>query len=426
MIRCILLLLIVIGVAVPVSAQGAPLVAFLNSAGQLVVSSGDGGYRWIVTNPGEMLVQPFGYTWSPDGDRLAFAVSSGGAVSLRAASVGAQSVSEIAQISSGQVMGGAWAGGSVLVSAGGQIALLDTTSGASAPVSEMGAVSSGYASARPNLPIPSALAGNFLLYQQGDGRYAVAARDGSFAQPLNLTNDFDAPQSGLWSPSAPLVAYWGYSGSSALAVTNAGSGATVQLDSGRSAPIPPLAWVGTRLIYRGADGLVRLADLGCLTNNGCAGDELSRGSELLPASADEVQTDGTWVFFLNGSAVQAVNLNCVGAGSCLSAAQTIGENAAPQARVHASGGTLVYTAYTSDPNNPNDREVRGVDLGCLNSGACQPVTVLGGAVAGLVSPDGRYVIVEQLGSGLSSLDLASGNLAYLSDAGAPLLKARWN
>jgi hypothetical protein len=427
MIRCILLLLILIGVAAPASAQGAPLVAFLNSAGQLVISSGDGGYRWIVTNPGETLVEPFGYSWSPNGDQLAFAVNVGSGVSLRVASAGSQSVGELGQIPSGQVSGGAWSGSSVLVSAAGQILLLDANSGAQTTVvSDPGTVSSGYGSARPNLPNTSALSDNFVLYQQGDGRYAVAAQDGSFAQPLNLTNDFDAPQSGLWSPDAPLVAYWGYSSSSALAVTNASTGASVQLDSGRSAPIPPLAWVGTRLIYRGADGLVRLAELACLTSNSCAGDELNQGVELLPATADEVQTDGTWVYFLNGNTVQAVNLGCIGTGDCLNSAQTVGDNAAPQGRVHAAGGTLVYTAFTADPNNPNDREVRGVDLGCLSAGTCSPVTVIGSAVAGLVSPDGRYVIVEQMGSGLSSLDLSTGNATYLSDAGAPLLKARWN
>jgi hypothetical protein len=424
MIRCVLLLLIVIGVAFPASAQGAPLVAFLNSAGQLVVSSGDGGYRWIVTNPGEQLVEPFGYSWSPSGDQLAFAVNVGGAVSLRIASMASQRVVEIAQASAG-VMGGDWAGNSLLVSADWQISLIDTNSGAQTALGS-GGVSSGYRSARPNLPSGVSLSDGYLLYQQGDGRYAVAALNGGFSQPLNVTNDFDAPQSGLWSSAAPLVAYWGYNGSSILAVTNASTGATVQLDSGRSAPIPPLAWAGTRLIYRGADGLVRLADLACLNNNTCAGDELSRGVELLPATADEVQTDGTWIYFLNGDTVEVVNLNCVGAGDCLNAAQTLGGNAAPRTRVQAMGGTLVYTAYTSDPNNPNDREVRGVDLGCLNGGGCNPVTVMGSAVAGLLSPNGRYVIIEQMGSGLSSLDLATGNTAYLSDAGAPLLKARWN
>jgi hypothetical protein len=346
-------------------------------------------------------------------------------VSVRVATTSAQGVAEIGQFPAGQVMGGDWSGNSVLVSAGGQMTLVDAGSGAQSALGA-GGVSSLYASARPNLPGAAALSEGYLLYQQGDGRYTVAALNGSFAQPLNLTNDFDAPGSGLWSPDAPLVAYWGYSGNSVLAATNASTGATVELDSGRSAPIPPLAWVGARLIYRSADGLVRLADLSCLSANSCAGDELSRGDELLPATADEVQTDGTWVYFLNGSTAQAVNLNCVGAGDCLNAALTIGTNAAPQTRVHAAGGTFVYTAYTADPNNPNDREVRGVDLGCLNAGACSPVTVLSGAVTGLLSPDGRYVVVEQLGSGLLSLDLGTGTTAYLSDAGALLLKARWN
>ena len=46
----------------PALAQSAPLVALVNSGGQLIVSSGDGSFRWIVTNPGETLVGDF--VWS--------------------------------------------------------------------------------------------------------------------------------------------------------------------------------------------------------------------------------------------------------------------------------------------------------------------------------------------------------------------------
>ena len=69
------LLLVVFGllvIALPGGgAKSSPLVAFVNSSGQLIVSSGDGSYRWIVTNPGETLAGDTAWT----GNRLLFAVA---------------------------------------------------------------------------------------------------------------------------------------------------------------------------------------------------------------------------------------------------------------------------------------------------------------------------------------------------------------
>ena len=91
--------------------------------------------------------------------------------------------------------------------------------------------------------------------------------------------------------------------------------------------------------------------------------------------------------------------------------------------IHAAGGTLAYTGYPA--GNTYDREVRVVSLSCLESGGCSPQTALGGAVAGLVSPDGASLVVEQQGVGLNVLNLASGTTTHLSDGGA-LAAARWN
>ncbi len=354
-------------IALPALAQASPLVALVNSSGQLIVSSGDGGYRWIITNPGETLA---GYAWA--GDRLYFALDNG---TLRAADAGSQSVSEVGQ-----------AAGTLL-------------------------------SLSPD--------GSFVFTQQADGSYALRTPGGQTTPLAPLRNDAGARYSGLWANAAPLVAYWGYGGNSMIAVTDATNGATLTLDSGRSTPITPLAWRldTAQLIYRDGSGIVRIADLGCLTS-ACVGNPLENGTALLPSDAADVETDGTWVYFRSGETIAAINLRCGNIDVCLGSTVTLGTNAAPQTSLHTASTTLVYTAYTQNPNDPNDREVRVVPLICLGGGSCAPQTIVTGAVAGALSADGRFAVVEQA-DGLSSLDLTSGAKTYLSDRGAPLAGARW-
>ncbi len=372
----ILCLIGMIFTSVAAAQSSAPLVAFVNSSGQLIVSSGDGSYRWIVTNPGETLA---GTTaWTPRGDQLLFAVAgNGGAASLRVANVSQQTVSEIGSV-------------------GGSLFSLSSD-------------------------------GAFLFTQQQSGAYALVAIDGSTPAAIPLSNDFNAPFSGLWSDAAPLVAYWGFSGNSQLAVTNASTGATVMLDSGRTAPITPLAWRpnSTQLIYRDASGIIRLADLACLQST-CGGNPLESGIALLPAEVTDVHADANWAYYRSGESLGAINLSCVSANNCQNAQVVIAGNAAPQTTLSVGRTTLVYTAYTQNANDINDREVRSLDLACLsNPTSCAPQTVLGGAVAGAVSADGRYVVAEQVNAGLSSLDLNTGAAAYLADKGAPLAAVRW-
>jgi hypothetical protein len=355
--------------AFPAAAQSAPLVAFVNSGGQLIISSGDGSYRWIVTNPGETLAgEP---TWSAGGDRLFFAVNTGSGISLRAASVGQQNVSEI-----------------------------------------------GQAAGRTFAVSPD---GSAVFYQQNDGTYALQSASGGLALPIS--NDYGGRNNGIWSDVLPLIAYWGYAGNSTLAVTNVANGQTVTLDSGRSAPITPLEWrQGTaQLLYRDASGSIRLADLSCL-QSGCAANPLDTAATLASADADAA-SDGTWLYYRSGDVVTAVPLTCP--ADCQSSAVPVAGSAAPQTPIHAANGILVYTGYTQNPNDPNDREVRGVNLGCMSSpDSCAPQTILSGAVAGEISDNGRFVVVE-LPSGLSSLDLSTGAQTYLSDKGAPLTGAHW-
>lgn len=361
--------------AFPAAAQAlqpaSPRVAFVNSSGQLIVSSADGGYRWIITNPGETLAGD--HRWSPDGDQLYFAVNTGGAISLRVASVSQQSVSEIGQLA-GQ-----------------------------------------FISRSPD--------GSTLFYQNPDGSYGL---QGGASPALGaVRNDLGARYSGLWSDVGAVVAYWGYAGNSQLIVTDTADGDTLTLDSGRSAPITPLVWrPGTlQIIFRDAAGVIRLADVACLQSS-CPANPLETGAALASADAD-VATDGTWLFFRAGDAIAAVNLGCVSSDSCQNSAIAVATNAAPQTALNVTDGQLVYTAYASNPNDPNDREVRLVNLSCVSNGACAPQTVVaGGTAAGALSRDGHFAVVETPG-GLNTLDLTSGALAYLSDRGAPLTAARW-
>ncbi len=358
--------------ALPALAQNAPLVAFVNSGGQLVVSSGDGGFRWVVTNPGETLIgDP---AWAASGDALFFAVSTNSAISLRSASISQQAVSEL------------------------------------------GTAASGVLSLAPN--------GSFDFGQSANGSYFLESRAGDlFALPV--TNDASARYSGLWSDALPLVAYWGYNGSSSLAVTNASNGETALVDSGRSSPVLPLAWLpGTsQLIYRDADGQLRLADFSCL-QSACSGSPDDFSIITLATGDADVATDGDWLFFRSGGSIAALDLTCAASDICPQSAVLLAPNAAPQTAISVANERLVYTGYAQNASDPNDREVRVVNLACLTSGGCAAQTVLAGAAAGALSPDGRYLLVESA-NGLESLDLSSGARAYLSDRGAALNRARW-
>jgi hypothetical protein len=424
------LVAIVFGSAVlSATAQDAARVAFVNGSGQLVVSSGDGTYRWIVTNPGEILANPLGYSWSPNGDRLFFAIDMGGEVSLRVGDAASQSIVEIGRVPNDNLSGGAWTASAVVVGAGEQISAFDASTGAVTDwITGQGPVKllSPYVNDRPNLPAVSSLSpsGEYVFYQQGDGRYAVAALGGGgFALPG--VNDADARLNGLWADSAPFVAYWGFEGNSILSVTDAASGATVTLDSGVTTPIMPIGWQSgtSQLLYRDGVGVVRLADLSCLSS-GCGANPLESGVEFLPASAADVVLNGDWAFYRDGAGVYGLWLGCAASGTCAGSAVQLGDNAVPGAMIHAAGGMLAYTGYGADANNAYDREVRIVALGCVNSGGCSAQSALTGAVSGLVSPSGESVVVEQVGTGLSILNLSTLSTSFLSDGGL-LATARW-
>lgn len=420
-----------------VQAQSAaPSIAFVNGSGQLVVASADGATRWIVTNPGEMLHPVLGYAWSPQGDRLFFAVDGGGLVSLRVGELRSQSAREIGQVS-GALSGGEWTpdGTGVLVADANGASLYPADG--SGPVPGVGAAGaaliSPFSNTRLNLPEPAGIApnGDYFFYHDARGFYHTGAL---FVSDFILpgVNDPGARNSGLWADSAPLVAYWGYDqGSTALSVTNAQTGETLTLNSGTSIPIWPLLWQpgSTRLVFQNATEFINIADLGCLLT-ACQVDPLNNGTPLALSGAADVQIVNGWAFYRLNEDVRAVNLNCAQNASCVDGALTLASSAAPQTWIHVVDDALVYTAYAADARNPNDREVRHIDLVCLNTGTCQPRTLLAGAVAGLISPDGAYVVVDVAGNGLNALNMSSLSLTPLSGAygtlGAALVTARWN
>lgn len=411
-----------------VSAQAGPLVAYASAAGELIVRSADGGFRWQATNPGEMLSVAPGFTWSPDGQHLFHAVVlPGGAVSLRFATPALQRTYEAAQISGALLSGGAWLpdGRGVIFGDGESIRALGMDSSLTTLVASQPGVRihSPYSDARS---AASAISpdGQHVFFQQGDGRYALAGLAGGAAFPLPGANDADTPESGLWSGAAPLVAYWGYDGGSLLSVTHAVSGQTITLSSAGAAPMPPVLWLPgtTVLLYRDAAGAVRSADLGCLLS-ACAGSPLEAGLEVLPASAGAISADGEALYYRDGARVLALPLRCVVDGGC--AAALLAENAAPETTLSAAGGVLTYTGFAASAADPADRQALLIRLdGCQWAGNCVPLSAGPGA-SGLLSHEGSAALLDLAGAGPAVLLLATGALTPL-DGAAGLATARWN
>lgn len=394
--------LILMAMASGAAAGGSPLLAFVNSSGQLVVSSADGGYRWIVTNPGETLV---GNTaWA--GGTIVFAVYDGGEISARAGDANAQNVYEIGRGAGYSVTIGGFTNGNAVIAFDDRIGLYSLVGNGGGALGVNGTITE------------NATDGGAIFARANDGSYGVIARDGSTYTPLGFANDPNAPFVNLWSGS--LVAYADYGIGSPLTVTDANTGESVMLSSDGSIPLIPLAWAGSTLIYRGTGGVIRAADLSCLN----CGNPLENGVDLLAGSATDVQTDGRWVYFIDGELIGAVDLGCVNRGDCLNSAQIIGLQAAPETSFSVNGGVLIYTAYLGNPYDLASREVRAFDVSCLGGGECQPAGSYGGATAGALSSDGRAVVMQDANGGLGAWNWRGGSAALLSDGG-DLLHARW-
>jgi hypothetical protein len=291
---------------------------------------------------------------------------------------------------------------------------------------------SPYADTRPNLPgARSVSASNtHVFFQQGDGRYAVAALDGSAAFPLPGSNEPNARASGLWADSAPLVAYWGYEGSAILSVTNAANGQTFMLNSGRTAPITPVLWLpgSATLLYRDASGYVRASDMSCLSST-CAADPFTAGVEVLPPTATEIVLNAGTLYYQDGTSVMALNSACIASGACAGGAVMVAPNAAPSTMLSAAGSILFYTGFSANPNDVNDRAALLVQLnGCQNTGGCAVAASIPNALSGTLSADGSAALYDSpAAGGLFAVSLSTGANTYLADSAgmAGLASARW-
>lgn len=376
---------------IPVTtAQSTPLLAFLNGSGQLVVSSGDGATRWIVTNPGQQVDTSLGFAWTADGN-LVFALSGMGVFE------GDPATQNITQA--------------------------DTSDPA------ILAYLRGLGN-RPTGAHPQGLSsdGRFAFVANGTN-YAVVNLTTNNATALPLAGDNKDQNSGLWADNASLVAYWGVdnNGGTALSVVDAASLNSVALQSGRSVPMFPIAWLPDTafLLFRSPTGDVMLADVSCLAS-GCSGNPLESGVIVAPSSANQLQVTASNLYYVDGEQLIGVDLTCVNDNSCLDSQQVLGDKVVPLSMMHVRNDRLVYTAYANNPNT--ERIVMFLDLTCAPD--CQPQPIVNNAMAGLLSPDGDYLMIDSLDAGLNILDISGGGSVYLTETmggqlGAGLSTARW-
>lgn len=386
------LLILVLLVWIPFShAQSSSLLAFINSSGQLVVTSADGANRWIVTNPGQTISNTLGFAWTEDGDLL-FALSDN---SIYLADPSTQ-----------------------------QLSAIENDFGAYARLN-------GFTN-RPNIEQPQGISpdGDYaFLWSQG--RYGLVELGTNSSVMLPANNNQGARGSGLWADRQPIVAYWGYddSNNSVLSVVDASTQNNVVLTGNSQIPITPIAWLpdSTLLLYRVSSGAGQIADVGCVASS-CNSNPLDNGVTILPSTATNTQITDTHVYYVDGETVKGVALNCLSSNNCVETAFVIGQRVAPLTMMHVADGRMVYTSYANNPNTPTDRQLELVDLSCTPD--CAPQTVLNGAVAGLLSADGNYVMLDIVNNGLNILSFSNGSLVYLSGStggqlGSGLNTALW-
>ena len=417
-------LMVILGGAFGVAAQGQPLVAFTNAAGQLVVTSAGSGYRWVLTNPGEILSPALGFNWAHNGDRLFFAVDQGGEVSLRAAEVSSQNAVEIGRLPNANLSGGEWTpdNSGVLVSSGDRLTWYPVAGTAT----DILAGQSGLAMRTPALDSRTgwrALSpdARTLIYRDAYGASVALPLTGG--GPVTLAAGVDpSAAGGLWADDGGLVAL---AGGNQIVAYSPSSGALAQAAGASAMPPAPLIWLpgSSALLYQDGAGSVRAADLACLRSGPC--DPFAAALPVLPASARGLRVVNSSLVYLDGEAINSVPLSCLSTGGC--APVLVASAAAPGTGLDVQGPLLAYTAYTANPNDPADREARVLDVNCLSAGGCAPRTIAGAAQSGALSPGGQALVLFSP-AGLTLADLASGAQSPLSDpaAGQSTRSARWN
>lgn len=413
-----ILILLLIGVS-SVQGQAVPRLALLNSSGQLVIASADGTARWIVTNPGETLNPDTGYTWSPDGNLLFFAIDTAGGTTARIADLATQTTTDIAQ-SNGRLSGGDWLTTDRVLLSDGSDVIAYSADGAQPLLPGVAAtLISPYSNGSAAQGISPD--GNYLIFRDNSrGSTVIYRRDRNDLIDLSVSSELNARGNGMWSDAASLVAYQGTdaAGQNVLSVTNPALPATFTLSSNSSIPLSVIGWLpdSNRLIYRDSSGQGRLADVGCLVS-GCNDNPLESATVVLPVAAGDVHISGTRLVFRMDDSLYALDTACSQTNTCADSAVGIATQLAPRSGVQVAAGTVVYTAYSTASSDPLDREIRRLDLSCLPD-SCQPQNLLSGAVAGAISPDGGYLVADIFDSGINIVRLSDFNLVYLTTSGA--------
>lgn len=427
------LVLVVLGLLPVAAAQDTdtPLLAFLNSSGQLVVASADGVTRWIVSNPGETIHPALGFSWSADGDLLFYAVQEDeDRVSLRIGDAATQSSAEVGSAVE-PVSGGEWVGNFVRVVDATTDALY-SLQGISQQREANAELLSPYALGDAHLAgVSSFSEASNAIFAWQNGGYGLLV-DGNF-RGLGIFNNRRSVRSGLWATSEPLVAYWGTvseTGASTLAVTNAETGAVALLSGNSSTPLQPILWLAdnTVLIFRDASSQLRAADLACLLSS-CALNPLEASVAFLPPSANDVQqiADGR-VIFHEGENLLAIDPACIAEDTCLENMIVLAQQVAPRTFVDAVESRIAFTAYQNSATDPTDRRAVVLDADCPPEDNCVPFSVPN-ARAGFLSTDERYLVADVLDDGLYIVSVEDGSRVYLtgSSQGNDLLQTtRWN
>ena len=424
------IMLILMMVAVTIHAQGVPpSVAFINNSGQLVVVSADGNSRWIATNPGEALHANLGYTWSPNGTQIFYAVDYGNVVSLRVGDITTGAIVEIGQ-ASGELSGGEWTNDNqVLVASNNTIVAYPSNTVITTTVGQASIVSP-YASGNTHTDIASLNPGNnALFYHDGD---ASVVQAGGNVVPTNTIRT-GLQEVSIWSSVAPLVAYSGFgpNGNGVLAISNANSGETIFFPSSYSTPALPIAWIPNTniLVFKDDVGNVRAAAVDCL-QTGCDPNILATAGQLLPATATDLQVTASWVLYRENNNLMGVRVdaNCLVNNTCTATAGIVGANIAPRTSYFVNGTRIFYTAFTQDAQNPSDREVRVIDTLCAPD--CPATILIANAVGGAVSSNGTFMLAAVANSGIHVVNTSDLSLVQLSNANgqaATLLDGmRWN